>query len=131
MGNTTRDEFDQVTGQISQMMNKLWQWHTGDFCPVDAWTPAINVYRYERRIEICMDLAGLRKRRRSTSTSSRGRHDHPWRPRRLRPSRVAPATNRCVATPWKSTTAASAGRSACPCRSTSAAVESSTTTTGC
>ena len=59
MRNPPRDEIDQVAGQISQMMNKLWQWHTGDFCPVEAWSPAINVYRFERRIEICMDLAGL------------------------------------------------------------------------
>lgn len=59
MKSAPTDEFDQVTNQISQMMNKLWQWHTGEFCPVDTWSPAINSYRLERRIVICVDLAGI------------------------------------------------------------------------
>jgi HSP20 family molecular chaperone IbpA len=59
MKSAPTDEFEQVAGQLSQMMNKLWQWHTGDFCPVDTWSPAINYYRLERRIEICMDLSGV------------------------------------------------------------------------
>lgn len=53
------DEADQVTDQVAHMVAKLWQWHQGDFCPVDTWSPPINLYRLERRLEVCVDLAGV------------------------------------------------------------------------
>lgn len=56
-----RDPFDQLTGQLNDMISRLWQWHAGDFCPVDSWSPQINVYRLERRIEVCVDLAGVQR----------------------------------------------------------------------
>ncbi len=54
-----RDEFDQVNAQLNDMINKLWQWQASDFCPVDSWRPAMNLYRLERRIDVCLDLAGV------------------------------------------------------------------------
>jgi len=30
----------------------------GSFCPTDAWTPAINIYRLRQHVEVCIDLAG-------------------------------------------------------------------------
>ncbi len=30
-----------------------------DFCPVDTWSPAVNLYQLPGRIEVCVDLAGL------------------------------------------------------------------------
>src|SRR5688500_7361492 len=56
-----RDPFDQLAGQLNEMISRLWQWHGGDFCPVESWSPSINVYRLERRIEVCVDLSGVEK----------------------------------------------------------------------
>jgi HSP20 family protein len=57
-----REEAEQVNEQIAFMVSKLWQWHEGDFCPVDSWTPAVNVYRAADRIEVCIDVAGMDRR---------------------------------------------------------------------
>src|SRR5436190_23798743 len=57
-----REEAEQVSEQIAFMVSKLWQWHEGDFCPVDSWTPAVNVYRADDRIEVCIDVAGMDRR---------------------------------------------------------------------
>ncbi|MCE9590639.1 MAG: Hsp20/alpha crystallin family protein [Planctomycetes bacterium] len=54
-----RDEFDQLAGQIGQVIGNLWQWHTGEFCPVDSWSPAVNLYQFEHHFEVCVDLAGV------------------------------------------------------------------------
>lgn len=54
-----RDEIEQVSEQLSQIVNKLWQWHESSFCPVDSWSPPINMYKLDRRYEVCVDLAGL------------------------------------------------------------------------
>ena len=53
---------DQPGGTHASMrvvINELWQWHSGEFCPVETWQPAINVYQLEDRLEICVDLAGI------------------------------------------------------------------------
>lgn len=57
-----REEPEQVSEQIAFMVSKLWQWHEGDFCPIDSWTPAANVYRADDRIEVCLDVAGMDRR---------------------------------------------------------------------
>lgn len=59
MGHPPHDELDQVSDQVAHLVSKLWQWHHGDFCPVDTWAPPINLYRLERRLEVCVDLAGV------------------------------------------------------------------------
>lgn len=51
-----------MSAQMAHLIGNLWQWHFGEFSPRDSWTPAINVYRMERSIEVCADLAGLDKR---------------------------------------------------------------------
>lgn len=33
--------------------------HFGEFCPVDSWAPAINLYRLRQRLDVCVDLAGV------------------------------------------------------------------------
>ena len=35
----------------------------GSFCPTDAWTPAVNIYRLRGHLEVCIDLAGADPRR--------------------------------------------------------------------
>lgn len=59
MRSPPRDELEQVAGHLNEMISKLWQWHSGDFCPVDTWSPPINFYRFERRVEVCVDIAGV------------------------------------------------------------------------
>ena len=59
MSRNQRDELEQLANRAHQMMNKLWQWHAGDFLPDESWTPQVNVYQFERRLEVCVDLAGL------------------------------------------------------------------------
>jgi len=59
MSRNQRDELEQLANRAHQMMNKLWQWHVGDFLPDESWTPQVNVYQFERRLEVCVDLAGL------------------------------------------------------------------------
>ncbi len=49
--------------------SKLRQWTMGvvtqkfGFCPVDTWTPLVNLYQLEDRIEVCIDLAGVDPKR--------------------------------------------------------------------
>ena len=56
---SNRDETEHATRQINQLINNLWQWSEGDFCPVDSWSPAINVYLVDSNLEVCVDLAGM------------------------------------------------------------------------
>src|SRR3954451_12911741 len=47
---------DQIAGQLHGL-------HFSAFHPPDArWQPAVNVYSYEDRVEVCMDLAGVEKK---------------------------------------------------------------------
>lgn len=62
MGNPSQDELDQIGDQVSHMVSKLWQWNQGEFCPTDTWSPPINLYRLDRRLEVCVDLAGIDRR---------------------------------------------------------------------
>ncbi len=54
-----RGEFDELSRQSESLVDRLWDRHFQQFCPPDAWAPAINLYRFERRIEVCVDLAGV------------------------------------------------------------------------
>ena len=49
--------------QTTTLIGSVWQWQYGEFSPVDNWSPAINVYRIEDRVEICVDLAGVSRDR--------------------------------------------------------------------
>lgn len=57
-----KGDFDQIVGEMSVTMGKLWQWQFGDFAAGDSWAPSINMYRLHRRLEVCVDLAGIDKR---------------------------------------------------------------------
>jgi HSP20 family protein len=54
-----RDELQQLAGRVNRVVNQLWQLHFGEFCPVESWSPSINIYQLEKRLEVCVDLAGL------------------------------------------------------------------------
>lgn len=47
------------TDQLVAQLQRLHFSSTGH--PASAWNPAINVYAYEDRIEVCVDLAGVAK----------------------------------------------------------------------
>lgn len=36
--------------------------HFATYCSIDAWTPAVNAYALEDRLEVCVDLAGVDRR---------------------------------------------------------------------
>ena len=57
-----KGDFDQIVGEMSSAMGKLWQWQFGDYSAGDSWSPDVNVYRLARRLEVCVDLAGIRKK---------------------------------------------------------------------
>lgn len=46
------DSKDPATGDPVRM-------HFQEFCPVDSWSPAINLYRLQRRLDVCVGLAGV------------------------------------------------------------------------
>ena len=54
-----RDPRRASGGRTTQMVETFWQWHQGEFFPVDSWSPPINVYQLAQRVEVCVDLAGL------------------------------------------------------------------------
>jgi len=57
-----KGDFDQIVGEMSLTMGKLWQWQFGGFAVGDSWSPSVNVYRLPKRMEVCVDLAGIDKR---------------------------------------------------------------------
>ena len=48
-----------VPSTIRQWSVQLVHQKFSDFCPVDTWSPAVNLYQLPGRIEVCVDLAGL------------------------------------------------------------------------
>jgi len=61
MKTARRDEFNHLAGQINKIFDQMWQHHLGDFSPTEGWAPPINLYQLSRRIEVCVDLAGVEK----------------------------------------------------------------------
>ena len=53
------DEFEQMARRLTKLTDELLQGHFGEFCPIGTWQPAVNIYRLERQLEVCMDLAGI------------------------------------------------------------------------
>ncbi|MFA7236377.1 MAG: Hsp20/alpha crystallin family protein [Phycisphaeraceae bacterium] len=35
--------------------------HFSRYCPIEAWTPNINAYAFDDRLEVCVDLAGVER----------------------------------------------------------------------
>lgn len=53
------DDVVQIASHLTQMANQLWRWHFGEFSSSDAWSPSVNLYHLPRRVEVCVDLAGV------------------------------------------------------------------------
>jgi HSP20 family protein len=58
----TPDDVVHLAGQLSQMAGQLWRWHFGEFPGGDSWSPAVNLYHLPRRVEVCVDVAGVDRR---------------------------------------------------------------------
>ncbi len=54
--------FTQILTRTNQLAGDLQGLHFSSFnLPLGAWRPAVNVYAYEDRFEVCVDLAGVPK----------------------------------------------------------------------
>ena len=54
-----RSDPEDMSTQVEILVSRLWQQHFQEYCPADAWSPPVNLYRLDRRIEVCVDLAGM------------------------------------------------------------------------
>jgi HSP20 family protein len=54
--------FTRIVSMTNQVAAQLQGLHFAAFHPlVEIWQPAVNVYEYKDRLEVCVDLAGVRK----------------------------------------------------------------------
>ncbi len=54
--------FNQIVSLADQIADQLQGLKFGSFQPLSAtWQPAVNVYAYDGRLEVCVDLAGVAK----------------------------------------------------------------------
>src|SRR6476619_2419204 len=61
--NTSASRLSRILSMADQIAGQLHDLHFSSFqLPGPSWTPAINVYAYADRFEVCMDLAGVDKR---------------------------------------------------------------------
>lgn len=56
-----RDDLSRVADQLQQAVNQFVGAHFAEFHPTETWTPPMNAYRLDDRIEVCVDLAGVDK----------------------------------------------------------------------
>lgn len=53
-------EPDAFSDEVRDILRKVAQWHFGEFCPVESWSPAVNLYQVRSQLVLCMDLAGVK-----------------------------------------------------------------------
>ena len=62
MPKTTRTiRLQRLQGQLGDVAYQMTQVHFRDFRSPDQWRPAINAYRCEHGLRICVDLAGVNR----------------------------------------------------------------------
>ncbi len=59
--NMRRHNWKTLQAQLEQVVCHLTELHFSSFCPPGSWRPAINAYRLDHCIQICVDLAGVAK----------------------------------------------------------------------
>src|SRR6478672_381783 len=70
--NTRASRLSKILSMADQIAGQLHDLHFASFqMPGRSWTPAINVYAYADRFEVCMDLAGVDKREIQVEAESR------------------------------------------------------------
>src|SRR5688572_27671791 len=61
MSSVSRHDLPLGAGAISRMMSELVGRQLERFHSIEGWSPAVNIYRLERRFEVCVELAGVRR----------------------------------------------------------------------
>lgn len=51
----------RIIGRMGEVVHDLNAMHFSGFCSIQGWEPDITAYRYDDRIEIWVDLAGVKK----------------------------------------------------------------------
>lgn len=65
--------FTRIISVTDQLASQLQRLHFTGLRPFDvAWEPAVNIYAYPDRLEVCMDLAGVRKQDIRVDVEARG-----------------------------------------------------------
>ncbi len=54
-----RNDPQQPTSSTGKPFDSPISDHFREFCPVDSWAPAVNLYRLRQRLDVCVDLAGI------------------------------------------------------------------------
>ncbi len=57
-----RDPSDPLFDRVNYVLNQVANLHFGEYCPRESWQPDVNIYRMERSVEVCVDLAGVDKK---------------------------------------------------------------------
>lgn len=60
IGSARRHEPGQPTGRDVGPPGQPSGSHFREFCPVDSWSPAVNLYHLRERVDVCVDLAGVK-----------------------------------------------------------------------
>lgn len=55
----SRDETVSMTNALNQLMQQMRGGPFDRLHSIGGWSPSVNVYRLERRLEVCIDLAGM------------------------------------------------------------------------
>src|SRR4051812_46328199 len=70
--NTSASRLSRILSMADRIAGQLHDLHFASFhLPGSSWTPAINVYAFADRFEVCMDLAGVDKRQIQVQAESR------------------------------------------------------------
>lgn len=62
IGTARREEPSPPRGRDEGMVGQPSGSHFREFCPVDSWAPAVNLYHLRERVDVCVDLAGVKPR---------------------------------------------------------------------
>jgi len=60
MRTATRDEFDRAFREMSHSAHRAWAQTFGQFQSTEGWAPNVNLYELRDRIDVCVDLAGMK-----------------------------------------------------------------------
>lgn len=58
---TQGSSFGHLARRLDRAVERMVRGQFSHFSPTECWVPAINAYRLSDRIEVCVDLAGVRK----------------------------------------------------------------------
>ena len=54
-----QDEFEKVQVHVTRHLSQVWSRQVDRLKPNEAWSPPINMYQLQTRLDVCVDLAGV------------------------------------------------------------------------